>query len=76
MPSRDWRLPAILESQMRVSEDKMGVVETQITYVGPGAFIDRWFVAPSAERNTGKYQLYRASARDGQLSASLVLLED
>ena len=41
-------------------------VEAEITYLAPGSFVNRRFVAPGREVNTGRYQPYRVSIRDGR----------
>jgi hypothetical protein len=47
-------------------EDGARCVETEITYVAPGSFINRRFVAPGVEHNTGKYEAHRVIVRDGR----------
>jgi hypothetical protein len=41
-------------------------VETEITYLAPGSFINRRFVAPSREVNTGEYRPYAVTIRDAR----------
>jgi len=41
-------------------------VETEITYLAPGSFINRRFVAPAREVNTGQYQSHPVSIRDAR----------
>ena len=41
-------------------------VETEITYLAPGSFINRRFVAPSREVNTGEYLPYAVTIRDAR----------
>jgi hypothetical protein len=41
-------------------------VEAAINYVAPGSFINRRFVAPGVERNTGQYDAHTVSIRDGR----------
>ncbi len=41
-------------------------VETEITYLAPGSFINRRFVAPSREVNTGEYLTYPVTIRDAR----------
>jgi hypothetical protein len=43
------------------------VIEAAINYVAPGSFINRRFVAPGVEHNTGQYEAHRVSVRDGRL---------
>ena len=47
-------------------EDNVRAVETTITYVAPGSFVNRRFVAPGIERNTGRYEAHRVLVRDGR----------
>jgi hypothetical protein len=41
-------------------------VEAEISYVAPGSRINRRFVAPGVECNTGRYETYRVPIRDGR----------
>jgi hypothetical protein len=41
-------------------------IEAQISYLAPGSHINRRFVAPGSEVNTGKYQLYPMKIRDAR----------
>jgi hypothetical protein len=41
-------------------------IETQITYLAPGSFINRRFVAPAREVNTGEYLPYTVTIRDAR----------
>jgi hypothetical protein len=43
------------------------VIEAAINYVARGSFINRRFVAPGVEHNTGQYEAHRVSVRDGRL---------
>ena len=53
------------------------VIEAAINYVAPGSFINRRFVAPGVEHNTGRYEAHRVSVRDGRLlTSSPPLLEE
>ena len=47
-------------------EDSVRAVEANVNYVAPGSFINRRFVAPGIERNTGKYESHRVRVRDGR----------
>ena len=49
-----------------VRESDMKTVSAEISYVEPGSLINRRFVAPGVERNTGKYRTHRVSIRDGR----------
>jgi hypothetical protein len=41
-------------------------IETEITYLVPGSFINRRFVAPAREVNTGDYRSYPVTIRDAR----------
>jgi hypothetical protein len=41
-------------------------IDTEITYLAPGSFINRRFVAPAREVNTGKYLPYPVTIRDAR----------
>jgi hypothetical protein len=41
-------------------------VEAAINYVARGSFINRRFVAPGVEHNTGRYETHRVLVRDGR----------
>src|SRR5262249_41887635 len=41
-------------------------VTATINYVAPGSFINRRFVAPGVEHNTGRYEAHSVSVRDGR----------
>lgn len=41
-------------------------VATEVTYLAPGSFINRRFVAPGREVNTGEYRAYPATIRDAR----------
>ena len=47
-------------------------VETEITYLAPGSFINRRFVAPSREVNTGEYLPYAVTIRDARPRADTI----
>jgi len=47
-------------------EDGARSVETQIMYVAPGSFINRRFVAPGVEYNTGTYEPHVVRVRDAR----------
>lgn len=49
-----------------VRESELKAVDAEITYVEPGSLINRRFVAPGVERNTGKYRAHRVVIRDGR----------
>lgn len=49
-----------------MNEDEARAVETQITYLAPGSFINRRFVAAGREYNTGHYAPYPMVVRDGR----------
>ena len=56
-------------------EDSVRAVETTINYVAPGSFINRRFVAPGIERNTGHYEAHRVLVRDGRSIADYFSLD-
>src|SRR5262245_38050705 len=41
-------------------------IETEITYLAPGSFINRRFVAPAREVNTGESRSYPVTVRDAR----------
>jgi hypothetical protein len=41
-------------------------IDTRITYLSPGSFVNRRFVAPAREVNTGEYQSYPVTVRDAR----------
>jgi hypothetical protein len=41
-------------------------IDTEITYLAPGSFINRRFVAPAREVNTGEYRPYPVVIRDAR----------
>src|SRR6188768_940649 len=43
-----------------------GAVKAHITYLAPGSFINRRFVAPAREVNTGEYRSYPVTVRDAR----------
>jgi hypothetical protein len=47
-------------------ESKARTTQTQITYLAPGSFINRRFVAPGVEVNTGEYKAYEVTVRDAR----------
>jgi hypothetical protein len=53
---------------MPLLDQQAGVrtVATSINYVAPGSFINRRFVAPGVEHNTGRYESHPVSIRDGR----------
>jgi hypothetical protein len=46
--------------------DQVRTVEARITYLVPGSAVNRRFVAPGAEVNTGTYAPYSVRVRDGR----------
>lgn len=46
--------------------DNTRSVQTEITYLAPGSFINRRFVAPAVEVNTGEYEKHLVTIRDGR----------
>lgn len=51
-------------------------VDAEITYLAPGSFVNRRFVAPGREVNTGRYQPYRVTIRDGRPIAHRFSLDE
>lgn len=45
---------------------KVRTVHADISYLAPGSFVNRRFVAPGAEVNTGTYELHRVAVHDGR----------
>jgi hypothetical protein len=50
-------------------------VEADISFLAPGSFINRRFVAPGAEVNTGRYEPHRVSIHDGRSIADRFTLD-
>jgi hypothetical protein len=51
---------------MAAIESEPRAVEATINYVAQGSFINRRFVAPGVEHNTGRYEAHRVPVRDGR----------
>ena len=47
-------------------EDQVRSVEGCVSYLAPGSFINRRYVAPGAEVNTGQYETHTVRIRDGR----------
>jgi hypothetical protein len=58
-----------------MEEDEARAVETEITYLLPGSFINRRFVAAGQEYNTGHYAPYSVLVRDARLMADHFTLD-
>lgn len=56
-------------------EDDVRSVEAEITYLAPGSFVNRRFVAPGIEYNTGRYEPHAVTVRDGRAIASHFTLD-
>jgi hypothetical protein len=54
------------QADIREAEPEVRTVEAAITYVAPGSFINRRFVAPGVEHNTGRYETHLVMIRDGR----------
>jgi hypothetical protein len=52
--------------QSAAVEPEVRTVEAEISYVAPGSRINRRFVAPGVERNTGRYETHHVPIRDGR----------
>ena len=50
-------------------------VRAHINYVAPGSFINRRFVAPGVEHNTGRYEAHDVLVRDGRPIADHFVLD-
>ena len=48
------------------AQERIRTVEAQINYVAPGSFINRRFVAPGVEHNTGSFEPHLVTVRDGR----------
>ncbi|MBV8805990.1 MAG: hypothetical protein JO042_13110 [Sinobacteraceae bacterium] len=57
------------------AEPRIRVVETEITYACADSRINRRFVAPGVEHNTGRYETHRVSVRDGRSIADQFTLD-
>lgn len=55
-----------IQPRTRDAESDVRTVEAAITYLAPGSFVNRRFVAPGVEHNTGRYETYPVSIRDGR----------
>ena len=51
---------------MGVVDAEVRAVEAQINYLAPGSFINRRFVGPGVEHNTGRYEPHKVRVRDGR----------
>lgn len=49
-----------------INGEQVRAVDTQISYLAPGSFINRRYVAPGREVNTGTYRTYPVKIRDGR----------
>ncbi|MDH4110054.1 MAG: hypothetical protein OEW35_17340 [Gammaproteobacteria bacterium] len=47
-------------------EDEVESADAHISYLAPGSFVNRRFVAPGREVNTGSYETHRVRIRDGR----------
>jgi hypothetical protein len=52
--------------KLQTDEPDVRTVQASIRYVLPGSFVNRRFVAPGIEHNTGHYETYRVPMRDGR----------
>ena len=48
------------------AEERIRTVDAEINYLAPGSFINRRFVAPGNEHNTGTFEPHRVKVRDGR----------
>ncbi len=56
-------------------EESVRSVAAQIVYVAPGSFINRRFVAPAVEHNTGRFEAHTVTVRDGRSIAGHFTLD-
>lgn len=56
-------------------ESQVRTVEAPITYVAAGSFVNRRFVAPGVEHNTGRYETHPVLIRDGRAIADHFTLD-
>jgi len=49
-----------------MSESSVRTVDTEVTYLAPGSFVNRRFVCAGVEANTGEYRSYPVQVRDGR----------
>jgi hypothetical protein len=56
-------------------QDLCRAIQAEITYLAPGSFINRRFVAPGREVNTGEYLPYTVTIRDARARAADFTLE-
>ena len=54
-------MPALEDVELGVR-----AITTSISFVAPGSFINRRFVAPGVEHNTGRYESHAVTVRDGR----------
>lgn len=57
------------------NEDEVRSVAAPIVYVAPGSFVNRRFVAPGIEHNTGSYEPHMVRVRDGRAIADRFRLD-
>src|SRR5262245_9369908 len=64
----DWRRRRAVSANVQFPSDEQNArtVDTTIRYVLPGSFVNRRFVAPGVEHNTGRYETYSVKVRDGR----------
>jgi hypothetical protein len=55
--------------------EHLRTVDAEITYLSPGSFINRRFVAPGVEVNTGSYEPYRVKIADARSAQDLFSLD-
>ena len=51
---------------MNDAEAQVRTIDAAITYVADGSFVNRRFVAPGVEHNTGRYETHRVQIRDAR----------
>src|SRR5690349_2372459 len=61
--------PRVIPRGVSMSSERLSdapAIEARITYLAPGSFINRHFVAPAREVNTGEYLSYDVTIRDAR----------
>lgn len=55
--------------------DQVRQVDTRMSFVAPGSFVNRRFVAPGEEVNTGRYEMHAVTVRDARSIAGRFTLD-
>jgi hypothetical protein len=62
----DSRIDSITAESSITAASSVRSVQTEINYLAPGSFVNRRFVAPGIEHNTGRYEARQISVSDGR----------